>query len=453
MIVMKFGGTSVGDAERILAVGRIVSAQQERRPLVVVSALAGMTDRLEQALDAARRDARDELEPLLAELERRHRWALEGCIQQPARRHRCAVELTEGCERLRGHLRSIRILGECTPRAAAAVLAFGELTSSRIVAEAFEEAGLPAIWVDPRELVHTSPSTGQDVDMGVTGRAADRLLRPHLDARCIPVTGGFVASDVAGETITLGRGGSDTTAAVLGAALAAEEIQIWTDVDGMMTADPRRVTAARTLATLSFVEAAELALGGARVLHPASVTPAIEASIPVRIRNSFRPQIEGTVIVKRTTGERTRPWTALASRAGVDVAVVRDRRMRADHDLLPCLLGPEGLPSGGTLWCSGASVGLAVPAPLDADRLRARLPGDAVLTVRRDRALVTLVGSAPESAAASRGEALSALAGAGADWVGIGGAGGSVLGLFPAAGLDRALTSLHRRFFEEVAAS
>jgi aspartate kinase len=287
--------------------------------------------------------------------------------------------------------------------------------------------------------------------MAAASAAAEKQLKPLFSARRIPVTGGFVAADADGETVTLGRGGSDTTAAVLGASLGADEIQIWTDVDGMMTADPRRVPGARTLETLSFVEAAELALSGARVLHPASVTPAIAASIPVRVRNSFRPEVEGTVIVKEAAVERHRPWAAMASRANVDFVTVRDPRMRADPGFLPRLLAEPSLLSGGTLWCSGGSAGMAMRGPVDEERLRGRLPDDAVLTVRRDRALVTVVGAPLAEETAGRAEVLSALADAGAEWVGIGAGGTSVSALFPGERLDETLASLHRRFFERTA--
>ena len=298
MIVMKFGGSSVADAERIRGVADIVRERIARQPVVVVSALAGVTDLLEQALSAARRGDLEGLEPLVADIVRRHRWALAGCIDDARRRHHLGLEIDRVLDELRQRLRSVRVLGEVTPRVRDAVLACGETLSARLVAAAFREQELAARWVDPEQVMATDDRFGAaspDAE-GVKERCR-ALLWPLLEQGQVPVIGGFVGSSRSGETTTLGRGGSDTSAAVLGLALGAEEIQIWTDVDGLMSADPRLVPAARTLERVSFAEATELALYGARVLHPDSIAPAVCRQIPVRVLNSGRPDGNGTLVV------------------------------------------------------------------------------------------------------------------------------------------------------------
>jgi len=336
VIVMKFGGSSVADAESIRDVAGIVERYRDRSPVVVVSALGGVTDLLVGAFEAARGDDLEGLEPLLAEIERRHRWALAGCVDDARRRHHLGLEVDRLFERLRQRLRSVRILGEGTPKVRDAVLAIGETLSALIVAAAFAEAGLPARRVEAEAVMITDDRFGAaspDLD-GVRVRC-EQEIRPLLAARELPVLGGFVGANRAGEITTLGRGGSDTSAAALGLALEAEEIQIWTDVDGLMTADPALVPGARTLERISFPEAAELALYGARVLHPASIEPAVRRRIPVRVLNSKRPEGAGTLVVGDRPDAETNGPVAVASKDGMGLIRIMSRRMPMDPTLPP----------------------------------------------------------------------------------------------------------------------
>ena len=288
MIVMKFGGTSVADAERISAAAEIVRGRLPRGPVVVVSALAGVTDLLERAVGHARAGEREALEPILADIGRRHRWAVSGAVVDPGRRHDLGLAVDALFEELHQLLRSVRILGEGTPRSGDALLAFGEILSSRIVAAAFADRGIPTCLVDAREVMITDATFGRaEPDLLEVARRGRTLLAEPSAAGLVPIVGGFVGATVDGRTTTLGRGGSDTSAAVIGAALGATEIEIWTDVDGIMTADPRRVPAAKTRSAVSFAEAAELAYYGAKVLHPASIAPAVRCRIPVRVLRGY----------------------------------------------------------------------------------------------------------------------------------------------------------------------
>jgi aspartate kinase len=292
MIVLKFGGTSVGGAVPIRRLGEIVAASRAREPVVVVSAVAGVTNRLLRLADLAKR---------------RVDWASEHASLVELHRG-LALELSldpcmmEGLfNELFDLLRGIELLRECTPRTLDFALSFGERISSRIVA-----AHLVSIGVDARALDAGDVGLVTDDRFGCARPLPDapaRIASALSERAGVPVITGYIARTAAGDVTTLGRGGSDYSAAIFGAALGAEEIQIWTDVDGVMTADPRIVPGARHIERLSYAEAAELAFFGAKVLHPATITPAVERGIPIRVLNSFRPQFPGTVVVGKLAAD------------------------------------------------------------------------------------------------------------------------------------------------------
>lgn len=452
MIVMKFGGSSVADAERIVAAGRIVQGRVDRGPVVVVSALAGVTDLLTDAVGAAREGERDSLERLLAELERKHRWALAGAVENAGRRHRLSLEIDGLFEELKQRLRSIRVLREATPRAADAALAAGEDLSAQIMTAALRDLGLPARWVDPRRVVVTDPCFGDAVpDPVVVRERAQALLLPMLEAGELPVLGGFVGATPDGETTTLGRGGSDTSAAVLGSALEAEEIEIWTDVDGLMSADPRLVPAARSLPRVSFTEAAELAFYGARVLHPDSIAPAVKRRIPVRVLNSLRPDARGTLIVEDRAGDGLPALASVASRAGGCLVRLTSRRMRADAALLAGVT--QVLSAAGIipdlLVSTEVAVSMVLPRPVERAFLDRELGALGEIEVEPDCAIVCVVGSGLARGGPFRSAVLAALAGLDPEAVALGASRTSLAAVVPQGRLEQAVRELHRRFFEE----
>jgi aspartate kinase len=450
---MKFGGTSVADAARIRAAAEIVRGRLPRQPVVVVSALAGVTDLLAAAIACAKEGEREGLEPLLADLGRRHRWAVSGCVEDASRRHDLGLEVDALFEDLRQLLRSVRVLGEGTPRSSDALLAFGEILSSRIVAAAFSDRGLPARLVDARELVITDASFGHAEpspdEIGDRGR---RLLTPAIEAGEVPIVGGFFGATLDGRTTTLGRGGSDTSAAVIGAALSAEEIEIWTDVDGVMTADPRRVPAARRCKSVSFAEAAELAYYGAKVLHPASIAPAVRCLIPVRVLNTLRPDGEGTVILDAVAADAP-PLASVASRGGVTAFRVASKTLRVDPGFLPRVLAAvddEALVPD-LVVSSEVAVTLVLPARVAESTLAARLRAFADVEVRDSRGIVCVVGHGLAREGAVRGGVLKALSAWDPEMVALGGSATSVAALVPEARLDACVRALHREFFEAAA--
>ena len=326
MIVMKFGGTSVEDAKAIQRVAQIVRGRVKRNPLVVVSAMAGVTDLLVRMSNAA---ADGNLDLALAELEKvrqRHFSAAQELVSGEALAN-LILEFEENFQSLETLLRGVSAIGELSPRTTDLVLSYGEVLSSMLVAAAFQESGLPAAHVDSRSVVVTDATYTSaqplfdEIERRLSADVAPLVAKAH-----VPVMGGFIAATQDGETTTLGRGGSDYSAAIIGAALSAEAIEIWTDVEGMLTTDPRLCADAQRIRTISFDEAAELAYFGAKVLHPATLLPAVQRDIPVYILNSRKPRSSGTCVRSKVPPSRT-TFRAIAAKKGSTVINLRAPRM------------------------------------------------------------------------------------------------------------------------------
>ncbi len=299
MIVMKFGGTSVQDAKAIDCVAHIVQGRLADRPVVVVSAMAKVTDSLLAMGKAAGNGDRKAALKMARTLRERH-YETAGELLGTALFTEFHGDLGADFEDLDELLRGIGAVGEITPRTYDNVASFGEILSSKIVAAAFAAHGLAGIHVDSRQVLLTDSAFMRAVpQFEETNERLQKKVKPLLDAGKVPVMGGFIGSNPAGITTTIGRGGSDFSAAIFGAGLNAERIEIWTDVDGMMTTDPRLCPDARRIKVISFDEAAELAYFGAKVLHPATVLPAVQQNIPVYVLNSKNPTCEGTKITAR----------------------------------------------------------------------------------------------------------------------------------------------------------
>jgi aspartate kinase len=298
MIVMKFGGTSVESAAAIERVAGIVKARLEYTPVVVVSAMGKTTNKLLAISSAAIEGDRQEYIRQIHDLRDFH--SREARIVVPLA-HRAALDrmLDEHFQELTELVKGLAVLGELTPRSIDAISSYGERLSSRIVSLAFEHFGMHSEHVDARQLIVTDRRHTQAAPNYITTYARLEKFRGAANDRVL-VMGGFIGSTEDGVTTTLGRGGSDFTAAIVGAGIGAEEIQIWTDVDGMLTADPTILSGGHRVKTISFAEAAELAYFGAKVLHPATLVPAMEKNIPVMILNSRRPDVAGTRIVAET---------------------------------------------------------------------------------------------------------------------------------------------------------
>src|ERR1043165_347864 len=322
-IVMKFGGTSVADAAAFESVARIVSAERAASPIVVVSAMSGVTDALLAAT----------FEPI-GPIFNRHLITAEQFLQ--------GSELERFAEFVNSAEADVReLLHAQNPSkhkpVQDAVVAFGEILSSTLLAAVLNQRGVEARQVDARRCIITDDQhTCAAPLMRETFTRTEDELRPLVESGVVPVLGGFIAATLQGATTTLGRGGSDYTAALIGAALRVDEIQIWTDVTGVLTADPRVVPNAQTIDRLSYSEAAELAYFGAKVLHPKTIQPAIENSIPVRICNSRMPQERGTLVGPQSeTSSRT--IKAIAHKTGVTIVQITSLRMLGAYGFLRAL--------------------------------------------------------------------------------------------------------------------
>lgn len=325
MIVCKFGGTSVADAAAITRVVDIVTAKLEQQPVVVVSALGGATNQL---LDLAHKAANGELLAalqIIEQLRERHLREAQALLAGTPDADDLALEIGSAFEELAHLAEAFRTLGYLTPRSLDAVAAVGELLSSQIVAAAFRQRGFPGVFVDARDVVRTNDFfTKAEPDTDAIAQACRDRIVPLLQQQRIPVMGGFVGSTPARVTTTLGRGGSDYSASLIGAAIDAAGIEIWTDVDGMLTADPRVIPGARLIERISFEEAAELAAFGAKVLHPATIAPAVQRGIPVYVYNSRDPGGQGTMIAFDAP---RLPVRAIAGKRSTTMIKLRSSRM------------------------------------------------------------------------------------------------------------------------------
>ena len=300
MIVMKFGGTSLGDGEAINRAMDIViqTLKDKGQAVVVVSAMSGVTDTLLTAATSAAQGDAETFRRARWHLSDRHRQAMTEVISHAETRLQLMEEIEGLLADFENLCQSIHILGELTARGSDAVASLGERMMARIFAAALRDRGERATAVEATEVIVTNGHHGSATPlMDVTREAAQARILPLLAEGVTPVVTGFIAATEEGVTTTLGRGGSDYTAAILGACLDSDEVWIWTDVDGVMTADPRVVPEARSLPEISYAEAAELSYFGAKVLHPKTILPAVEHGIPLRILNTFNPSHPGTLIV------------------------------------------------------------------------------------------------------------------------------------------------------------
>lgn len=325
-LVMKFGGTSVGDGERMAHVAGLVAdaVRDGHDVVVVVSAMSGVTDALVKAAETAAQGDASTFRRVKTDLLVRHLVGVDGAVGNGADLRDWITTSLDDFEQL---CHSIYVLGECTPRALDMVSSLGERFSSRILAAALSTRGLPAEAIDATEIIVTDDCFGNaNPLMDLTCQQTRARLEPLLEAGVVPVVTGFIGATEEGITTTLGRGGSDYTAAILGRCLDADAVWIWTDVDGVMTADPRIVPEARTLPEVSYAEAAELAYFGAKVLHPKTIRPAIERGIPLRIKNTFNPDGPDTLIIEESTQD-LRPVKAVTAIRKMSMVTVAGRGM------------------------------------------------------------------------------------------------------------------------------
>jgi aspartate kinase len=392
MIVMKFGGTSVESAAAIERVAGIVKARLQKQPIVVVSAMGKTTNKLLAIAAAAMKGNRAEYIRQLHDLRDFHSREARQVVPLD---HRAELDRTldEHFQELTELVKGLAVLGELTPRSIDAISSYGERLSSYIVTLAFRHFGMPAAHLDSRRVILTDRRHTQAAPNFPETYARLANTVPALARDAVVVMGGFIGATEDGVTTTLGRGGSDFTASIVGAGIGAEEIQIWTDVDGMLTADPTILPGGHRVKIISFAEAAELAYFGAKVLHPATVLPAIEKSIPVLILNSRRPDVPGTRIVADTV-PCSNVVKSIACKRKIALLNIHSTRMLMAHGFLRRIFEvfdrfetPVDM-----VATSEVSVSLTIDNLERLDEIAAELRQFAEVDTEKDEVIVCLVG-------------------------------------------------------------
>ncbi len=448
---MKFGGTSVESAAAIERVAGIVKARAARQPVVVVSAMGKTTNRLlaiaGQAVKGQREEALDGLSAL-------RRFHLENSVPIVADADQIELENTIEAHfsELSELVKGLAVLGELTPRSVDAISSYGERLSSRIVALAFRNFGMDAVHVDSRRVMITDGRHTQAAPLyeQTYARLCDEVA-PAARRGEVVVMGGFISATEDGVTTTLGRGGSDFTAAIAGAGIGAEEIQIWTDVDGMMTADPNTVPEAHRLKVISFSEAAELAYFGAKVLHPATVLPAIERNIPILILNSRRPEVPGTRVIREAVPS-TNPIKSIACKKGITVIHIHSTRMLMAYGFLHRIFEvfdryetPVDMVS-----TSEVSVSATIDHTARLEDIRRELGHIAEVSIEPGRAIVSLVGENIRYTAGIAARIFGALRGVNVLMTSQGGSQWNLTMVVAEQDLKEAVRKLHDEFFCEL---
>jgi aspartate kinase len=449
VIVVKFGGTSVGDAEAIGRSAAIVKGRLSRQPAVVVSALGGATNSL---LAIGEQSAKGHLIGALRGVETlrdRHFQQCEKLLGTSEVGSDVASEMSATFDELASLAEALSVLGHATPRSFDAIAAFGEQLSSHLIAAYFKLNGIPAEHVDARDVFTTDANfmTAEPQTEAIAENARE-IVQPLIQDGKVPVMGGFIGRTAGGITTTLGRGGSDYSASLLGAALHADAIEIWTDVDGMLTADPRVVKGSRLIEQIRFDEASELASFGAKVLHPNTIAPAVRLGIPVFIYNSRNPGGKGTRI---TFDAPRRAVSAIAGKGGVSLVKVAAAKMLFARGFLRRVfeIFEQNGVSIDVVATSEVSVSMTVDDPSGLESLVVGLSQLGDVSVERDRAIVAVVGAAISEDSSAMGRAIGSLDGIKVHMMSLSATGINLTIIVDGDQLNPAMDRLHAAFFGE----
>lgn len=451
MIVLKFGGTSVGDAQAIERTAAIVRTRVDAGPVVVVSALAGVTNSLIALAEQAARGHLIGAIRAVEDLRERHLQQAELLLGSGDESADTCEELSAMIDELAHLAEALATLGDLTPRSQDAIAAFGEKMSSVLCVAAFAQRGLPAVHVDACDVMITDSAFSRaEPQPDAIADACRRSVAPLVRQGKVPVLGGFIGSaQGSGITTTLGRGGSDYSASLFGAAMRADAIEIWTDVDGMLTADPRVVPDAGLIEQIGFDEASELASFGAKVLHPNTIAPAVRLGIPVYVLNSRRPEGRGTKI---TFDAPRRPVTAIAGKTTVTLIKVGSPRMLLTEGFLRALfeIFERHKTSVDVVATSEVSVSLTIDDDAQLEAIVGELRGLGDVSVERNRGIVAVVGSAIAEGGQAMARALDALGGVRVHMLSLSATGINLTMVVDGEQVKPAMQRLHAAFFERV---
>jgi aspartate kinase len=449
MIVMKFGGTSVESYEAVQGVTRIVKSVLDRHPIVVVSAMGKTTNKLLAAANEAAAGRRDQALSLVDEIRAQHLsdgLALAGAAAADLDRH-----IRSHFDWLEELVKGISIVGELSPRSTDAIASIGERLSSLVVSYAFRSANIPVQHVDSRRVIITDDQFTHAQPLFEKTYPLLREIVEPIAVDSVVVMGGFIGSTEEGHTTTLGRGGSDYSASIVGAGVGAEEIQIWTDVDGMLTTDPRIVPGGHRVKHISFTEAAELAYFGAKVLHPSTVMPAVEKNIPVLILNSKRAEVAGTRITSEPT-HSLNPVKSISCKRNITIMNIRSTRMLLAHGFLRRIfeIFDRYKTSVDMVATSEVSVSLTVDNSENLEEICSELTQFADISVEAGQAIVCLVGEDLRYTPGIAGRAFQVLRGTNIRMISQGASLVNLGFVVSEADLVPTVTALHTEFFSEL---
>ena len=449
---MKFGGTSVEDAEAIQRTAGIVRGRRERglEAVVVVAAMAKVTDLLLSAAAAAGRGDKAGALAIGARLRHRH-IDTSTALLEAERFVRLQQTLHQEFDALDDLLRGIAAVGELTPRTNDLVVSFGERLSSRMIAEAFDQHGLHGAHVDARSCIITDATYGRAVPQeSVIEERLAAIVLPLIEAGKTPIIGGFIGSTIDGITTTLGRGGSDFTAALVGGGMHAGAIEIWTDVNGIMTTDPRICPDALRVKTISFEEAAELAYFGAKVLHPATILPAVQKSIPVWVLNSRNAENEGTKITAMSA-KCSSPFKSIAAKKKLTIIDVVASRMLMTHGYLKAVFDvfDKYKCAIDMVSTSEVSISVTVDSNQQLPEICAELAKMADVKMEGHKALVCLVGEDIRGHNGIAGQVFSSISHVNVRMISQGASEINMSFMIDEEDVEEAVRSLHAHFFAD----
>ena len=394
MIVMKFGGTSVANFEAITRTIFIVGGKLDQKPVVVVSALSKVTDLLYRIADAAASKNKVQTEELLGQIRSRHINLVRELLEQsPALCEQAEARVNEICDSLADLVSAVCALGELSDRNKAVIISNGEILSSTIICFAMNAKGIRTNFIDARKMMITSESylKGEPISEEICARVPGIISEAYKGMDAV-ITQGFIGSNLQGEQTVLGRGGSDYSASLIGMAIDAERIEIWTDVDGVRTADPRRVQNTKELEKISFEEAAEMAHFGAKVLHPLTIEPAVKKNIPIYVLNSMNPSNKGTAILRNELIEDG--VKSVSFKENIRVINIFSTRMINTSGFLRRVfeIFSESKVSVDLISTSEANISVTVDGTEKIDKVVAQLSEFADVIVDDDKSQVSVIG-------------------------------------------------------------
>ncbi|MCE1164365.1 MAG: lysine-sensitive aspartokinase 3 [Bacteroidetes bacterium] len=395
MIVMKFGGTSVGDAAAVKRLIDIVKSRLSKSPVVVVSAVSKATDTLHSIAVLAASGELPQAKKLISELKSRHVKMCAELIRENSDRYISLTgKLSEYFSELTDIVKGVNLLSELSDRSLAKIITFGELLSSSIINEALNESGVKCNFVDARDFMYTDSNYLKgEPDTELIKEKTPEVINKSRKGFDAVITQGFISNNRDNVTTSLGRGGSDYSASLIGMAIGAKEIEIWTDVDGVHTADPRKVQNTKSVSIMTFEEAAELAYFGAKVLHPSTIQPAVEKNIPVRILNSMSPESPGTLVVRedKTKNEGVR---SISCKENITVLNIFSTKMLNSYGFLHNLFEvfDKHHTSVDLITTSEVNVSLTLDNDEHLDDIVNDISVFSKVSVNRDKSLVCIVG-------------------------------------------------------------